>query len=63
MKKKLIFFISLTVAIDLIVQHIRDFLSNRLDSLVALSPTSTPNLNGAIGSRGKTVCFNGDRPH
>lgn len=56
-----------SVAIDLIVQHIRDFLSNRLDQML-LSPTATPSLSGVIssGGRGKDVNFNGDsnfRPH
>lgn len=57
------------MAIDLIVQHIRDFLSNRLSlDALPLSPTTTPALNGAMnGSRGKkNISFNSDpnfRPH
>ncbi|KAL7035286.1 hypothetical protein ACKWTF_008302 [Chironomus riparius] len=44
-----------TVAIDLIVQHLRDFLSDRV-SEITLSPTTTPALSTAMnGSRGAKV--------
>jgi hypothetical protein len=54
---------SISVAIDLIVQHIRDLLSNRLNiDLLNLSATTSPALNGA---RGKNVSLNDPnyRPH
>lgn len=65
---KLISIPTFSVAIDLIVQHIRDLLSNRLTvDALTLSPTSTPAINGAMnGARGKNISFNGDpnyRPH
>lgn len=54
------------MAIDLIVQHLRDFLCDRVSEMT-LSPTTTPALNNTInGSRGgKKFRFSGDpkRPH
>ncbi|KAG5680803.1 hypothetical protein PVAND_010288 [Polypedilum vanderplanki] len=61
------------VAIDLIVQHLRDFLSDRLSAdSMTLSPTTTPALNnnasssatamngGSRGGKNKNIHFNGD---
>lgn len=71
-KKNKTFFFNLipffSVAIDLIVQHLRDFLSDRVSEMT-LSPTTTPALNTTTtinGSRGgKKFRFSGDpkRPH
>lgn len=69
-RKKYYFFtfnLFLSVAIDLIVQHLRDFLSDRVSEMT-LSPTTTPALNTTTinGSRGgKKFRFSGDpkRPH
>jgi uridine kinase len=57
-----------TVAIELIVQHIRDLLSNCSPSeTLTLSPTTTPSVSSFVGAgRGKSFLFCNDenrRPH
>lgn len=63
-----LYFLLIPVAIDLIVQHIRDFLSDRLSlESLTLSPTTTPALSNVHNGRGgKSISFSSDpniRPH